>query len=251
MLRYLVKKIKDDIEKEDDRIREKRRDEAERFKRLLEESAKHREQLVEEEKKERLKDIEYQQAYTNLIERQEKERQDDRKKREEKWRKMMEKMGDSVLQAQREKIEAENELLQKYFHEVEEQIKSEDEARKKKILTTQAKEREVLNKQLEERKRKKEEEHQIDKKQAEFWKTDTKDYYDEIENRNKMTRELYEKHRDMLAKQIEEKKDKFKFPRMNDTELLQNKRVLKEVATTSTPHELNIEKKVLLPSTKR
>lgn len=229
----------------------RRKEESERFKRLLEESAKHREQLVEEEKKERLKDIEYQQAYTNLIERQEKERQDDRKKREDKWRTMMEKMGDSVLKAQREKIEAENELLQKYFHEVEEQIKSEEEAKKRKILSTQAKERETLNRQLEERKRRKEEEHQIDIKQAEFWKNDTKEYHDEIQNRNKMTRELCEKHRDMLTKQIEEKKDKFKFPRMSDTELLQNKRVLKEVATSAMPQELNIEKKILESFTKK
>jgi hypothetical protein len=87
-----------------------------------------------------------------------------------------------------------------------------------------------LAKQVDEKKQKEVEERKIDDKQAEVWKEDTGNFYDNEKQKQDYLKNVYKNHEEILKAQMQEREDKKNRKKMNTLELLYNKALIKEAA---------------------
>lgn len=102
-----------------------------------------------------------------------------------------------------------------------------------KILQQKKEMKEFLDKQVDERNQKKQFESNLSNKQADFWKMDTNNFFENERKKAEFIKDLNKKHASILKQQMEEsnRKNKKKVGgKMNVDELLQNKQILKEIA---------------------
>lgn len=87
-----------------------------------------------------------------------------------------------------------------------------------------------MAKQVDEKKQKEVEERKIDDKQAEVWKEDTGNFYDNEKQKQDYLKNVYKNHEEILKAQMQEREDKKNRKKMNTLELLYNKALIKEAA---------------------
>jgi len=240
----LVNQIKQELDEEARIAIVRRQQDKESLKRVLFENEEYKKKMLEEAKKEKDADIKAQQEYTRLIEKQEADRAAEFKAREDRAKKFMNMMADTVVKDQKaEIIEEERKLLKHVLDKESREL--EDEKKRQQRLNDQKKEmRAFLDGQMAEKERKRQEEEALEKKQADIWKKDTADYNEHEKNKTEYIRDVNKQHQDVLKKQIEEERRKNK--KMSPEELLLNKPKLKEIATKV--EDVKFQKQVVKPS---
>jgi len=225
----LVNQIKQELDEEARIAIVRRQQDKESLKRVLFENEEYKKKMLEEARKEKESDIKAQQEYTRLIEKQEADRAAECKAREDRAKKFMNMMADTVVKDQKAQIiEDERKLLK---HVLDKEAREmEDEKKRQQRINDQKKEmRTFLDSQMEEKERKKQAEAALERKQAEIWKKDTADYNEHEKNKTEYIRDVNKQHAEVLKKQIDEERRKNK--KMSPEELLLNKPKLKEIAT--------------------
>lgn len=87
--------------------------------------------------------------------------------------------------------------------------------------------REYLARQVDEKKSKEQDEKKIDEKQAEVWKEDTGNFFENEKNKSEYLKNVYKQHESILKDQMKDKEDKKNRKKMNTLELLYNKALMK------------------------
>jgi len=142
-------------------------------------------------------------------------------------------MTDTVVKDQKLQILEEEHKILKHYQDRETKEKQEDEKRRLKVLQQKKEMKEFLDKQLVERNQKKQFETDLSNKQADFWKYDTNNFFENERKKNEFIKDLNKKHAGILKVQMEENNKKGRKKqggKMNVDELLQNKQILKELA---------------------
>lgn len=224
----LVTKIKQELDEEARIAAVRRQQDKESLKRVLFENEEYKKKMLEEAKREKEADIRAQQEYTRLIEKQEADRAAELKAREDRAKKFMNMMADTVVKDQKAQILDEERKLLKHVLDKESR-EMEDEKMRQQRLNDQKKDmRKFLDGQMEEKERKREEEAALERKQAEIWKKDTSDYNEHEKQKHDYIRDVNKQHAEVLKKQIEQERRKNK--KMSTEEMLLNKPKLKEIA---------------------
>ena len=225
----LVRKIKEEME-EQARVAAQRKEE-ERFhlRKVLRENEDYKKRLAEEAKREKDADIRAQQEYTRLVEQMEQKRAAEFKAREDRAKKLMSMMADTVIKDQKEQIlEEERKLLR--YHQERENRETQEERRRLEMQNQQKKEmRAFLDKQKHEKELRRQEEEAFNRKQAELWKKDTDDYNNQEKLKMDTIRDINKKNAEFLKQQIENERRK-KGRKMDIQEALLNKDKLKRIA---------------------
>eukprot|EP01017_Pseudomicrothorax_dubius_P003362 TRINITY_DN10463_c0_g1_i7.p1 TRINITY_DN10463_c0_g1~~TRINITY_DN10463_c0_g1_i7.p1 ORF type:complete len:329 (+),score=160.90 TRINITY_DN10463_c0_g1_i7:35-1021(+) len=224
----LVTKIKEELELEQYQMAQKRQAERDRFKKVLQENEENKRKMIEDARNEKLADIRAQEEYTRLIEKQEAEREKELHDREERAKKLMNMMADTIIKDQKAALLDEEKKILKYYLEREDKAMKDEENRKKKLFEQKLEVKKFLDKQVEERNYRKHEEQEFNKRQADIWKKDTDDFFDNERKKNDYIKDVNRQHAEILKQQIGST-SKNSLSKMNVQELLMNKRRLKEV----------------------
>lgn len=229
----LVVRIKEELNMEQDLIKQRKNEEKAHLQKVLYENEDNKRKLQQQANEEKLADIQAQIQLTRLVEKQEQDREREIKNREDRTKKFMAMMTDTVVKDQKLQIMEEEHKILKHYHDRELKEKEEDERKRLNILQQKKEMKDFLDKQVNERNQKQQFETDLSNKQADFWKKDTNNFFDNERKKNEFIKDLNKKHADILKAQMEEnnKKKKKKITgKMTIEELLQNKNVLKELA---------------------
>ena len=90
---------------------EKRRQEKEYLQIMLEENEKHKRKMNEIKEKERVEDVQAQEAYSKMLEQQERDRLEEMGRREKRAQEFMGKMADNVLRQMDDKKREEEDMI--------------------------------------------------------------------------------------------------------------------------------------------
>ncbi len=90
--------------------------------------------------------------------------------------------------------------------------------------------RDYLARQVEDKKVKENEEKKIDEKQAEVWKEDTSNFFENEKSKAEYLKNVHKQHEDILKEQMKDKEDGKNRKKMNTLELLYNKALMKAAA---------------------
>jgi len=229
----LVRKIQEEIEAEIRHAAEKRKDQKESLKKVLVENEERRLRILGEAQRQKEEDIKFQQEYTRLIELQEAKRAAELKAREDRAKKFMSMMADTIIKDQKEQMLEEEKKLLKHYLDREEREVADDKMRHQRLKEQKKDIKTYLDHQMGERDQKRQVENNLEKMQADIWKKDTEDYYNYEKNKADKIKEVNLKQAEFLKYQMEQEKIR-KGKKMNTEELLMNKRLLKEIAEKDT-----------------
>lgn len=242
----LVHRIKEELNMEQELLRQRKFEEKAHLQKVLQENEENKRRLQEQMIQDKQNDIRAQEELTRLIEKQEQDRERELKNREDRAKKFMAMMTDTVVKDQKLQIWEEEQKILRHYQDKERKEKEEDEKRRQKLLEQKQEMKAFLDKQVQERKEKNKFENDLSNKQAEFWKSDTMNFFENEKKKNEFIKDLNKKHAEVLKAQMEEgskKKKKKVGGRMNVEELLQNKQILKEIAQNN--NELPIQREVI------
>lgn len=224
----LLKRIKEEMNQESKAIALKRQQDRDNFKRVLLENEENKKKALIQAKLEKEADVKAQQEYTRLIEKQEADRAAEVKAREDRAKKFMSMMADTVVKDQRAQILAEERLLLKQTLEKEARDAAEEQRRQQKLFDQNKNLKGFLEQQMKEKQRKKQQEREVEKRQAELWKKETEDFKTSEKKKTEVVKSVNLRHAEDLKHQIVDEKRKLK--KMNTQEALLNKPKLKEIA---------------------
>ena len=223
----LVKRIQEEIDSGIRNAALKRQQEKENLKKVLVENAQRKKVALEQAKKNKEADTKAQQEYSKLIEKQEATRNAEVKSREEKTRKFMDLMADTVVKDHKAQALAEEKRFLKHVMEKEAREAEEEKKKQQKENEQKQEMKKFLEQQVKEKQRKTQEESLLGKKQAEVWKTEVKEFSEHEKQKGSFVKDVNMKNADFLKHQMSDKKRQQK---MNEQELLYNKPILKEIA---------------------
>jgi len=224
----LVQKLKQEMEEEARVAAQKRAADKEHMKKIFAENEEFKKKMAVEAKIQKELDIKAQQEYTRLVEKQMAEREAEVKEREERAKKFMSMMADTVVKDQKaQQLIEERKLLKNTLDK--EKRDQEDEMRRKAVLNEKKREMtNYLNKQLEEKAAKKREEKLLEKKQAELWKKEAQDFRVSEKQKEQQAKENVVKNAEIQKQQILRSAEKQR--KMNNEEALYNKPILRTIA---------------------
>jgi len=229
----LVQRIKEELAMEQDLMKQRKFEEKAHLQKVLQENDENKRRLMQQTLDEKQSDIKAQEELTRLVEKQEADREREIKNREDRTKQFMAMMTDTVVKDQKLQILEEEHKILKHYQDRETKEKQEDEKRRLKVLQQKKEMKEFLDKQLVERNQKKQFETDLSNKQADFWKYDTNNFFENERKKNEFIKDLNKKHAGILKVQMEENNKKGRKKqggKMNVDELLQNKQILKELA---------------------
>lgn len=242
----LVKKIQNEIENEIRTAAEKRKEQKVQLRQVLQDNEERRIRLLAEAQRQKEEDTKAQQEYTRLIEKQEAARAAELKAREDRAKKFMNLMADTIIKDQKaQMLEEERKLLQHTLDREAKEI-ADEKARQQRLQEQKKEIRSFLDSQLAEKRRREEEEQKLEKVQAQIWKKDTDDYFEHEKNKAAKLKEVNVQQAEFLKRQMDLNGGKGK--KMAAHELLLNKQKLKEIAEKS--ESLNFQKAQLPSGTK-
>jgi len=224
----LVKKVQQELTEESRAAIQKRQEEKYALKKVLDENEENKIKMAEQLRREKEADVRAQQEYTRLIEKQEADRAAELKAREDRAKRFMNMMADTVVKDQKAQILAEEKKLLAHVNSKEAQDAEEDRRRNQRLNDQKKEMRDYLDQQMAEKERKKQEEKLLEKKQAEIWKKDTDDYNNHEKSKTDYIRGVNKGHAEFLQKQVEEERKRQK--KITTQELLFNKPTLKQIA---------------------
>ena len=225
----LVRKIKEEMEDQARVAAQRREEERHHLRKVLQDNEEYKKKMAEEAKREKDADVRAQQEYTRLVEQQESKRAAEFKAREDRAKKLMSMMADTVIKDQKEQILDEERKLLRYHQEREHR---EVEEEKRRFVRGQEQKREMrdfLDKQKHEKDLRRQEEEEFNRKQADLWKKDTNDYNNQEKLKMDTIRDINKRNADFLKQQIELERKK-KGRKMDVQEALLNKEKLKRIA---------------------
>lgn len=225
----LVRKIKEEMEEQQRVAAQRKEEERYHLRKVLQENEDYKKRMAEEAKREKDADIRAQQEYTRLVEQMEQKRAAEFKAREDRAKKLMSMMADTVIKDQREQILEEERKLLQYHHERENREVDEERRRWLRQQEQKKEMREFLDKQKHEKELRRQEEEAFNKKQAELWKKDTDEYNNQEKLKMDTIKEINKKNAEFLKQQIELERKKKK-RKMDIQEALLNKDRLKKIA---------------------
>eukprot|EP00357_Protocruzia_adherens_P006780 CAMPEP_0114978038 /NCGR_PEP_ID=MMETSP0216-20121206/3578_1 /TAXON_ID=223996 /ORGANISM="Protocruzia adherens, Strain Boccale" /LENGTH=494 /DNA_ID=CAMNT_0002339177 /DNA_START=132 /DNA_END=1616 /DNA_ORIENTATION=+ len=231
-----VRKLHEELDAEKRAAEDKRKNDVEGFKRVRAENEEKRRLADEIKEQERQADVKAQKAYSAMLEKQEADRASEFKRKERRAQELMGKMADTVIKMQDEKAMEHERNMIKAQEEKEYRDRLEDEARKLRLKTIQKETADFLMMQVREKKERQLQDKRMKEEQAQIWKKDLEDYEKAESKRKEKERDINQSLNQVLKDQMAEKHGKGK--KMDKTELLLNKQVLKEINSKKQSHEL-------------
>ena len=163
-----------------------------------------------------------------MLDKQERDRVEEKKARERRAQDFMNRMADTVIKKMDARNRQEEDKIRRYELEKEMRDRMEDERRQHKQKSHQQEMRQFLAKQVDERKKREEIEKALNDEQAVMWSKDAKNYADEERRMHDKVKRINEDNANFLIQQMNEKQGKKK-QKMNAHEYGINKGILEEI----------------------
>jgi hypothetical protein len=224
----LVAKIVDDMEKEKQLAAMKKNHEREALVKVLQENEENKKKQLEILKREREEDIQICDEYAQVLDKQEKDRENYFKNKERKANEFSKKMADTVIKDMEDRFKREEADIRKYQGEKDVREREVEEKKKKAIFEGKKDIKKFLDMQIEEKRKVNDFERSLNSEQAKIWKTDVDRFYYQEQEINGKIKAMNVCNQDFLMRQMNEKKGK-KFEKMSDSEYQLNKNILEQV----------------------
>lgn len=128
----LVHRIKEELQMEQDLMRQRKMEEKAHLQKVLSENEENKRRLMEQAMEEKRADIKAQEELTRLVEKQEADREREIRAREDRTKKFMAMMSDTVVKDQKQQIFEEEQKILRHYQDREMKERVEDE--KKRLI---------------------------------------------------------------------------------------------------------------------
>lgn len=225
----LVQRLRDEMAMEQAMQAEKRRQEKEYLQKMLRENEANKKKAEGDKAAQQRADIQAQNEYSKLLEKQEADRQHEFQQREARAQNFMNRLASDVIGKQQDRKRAEDEALMRYEMEKEMRARLADEAKAARIKAEKDEMRKLLAQQMEEKRAREAGEKADNNQQAEIWRKDKDNYeLEEARLKNKI-KQINLDNQSFLQNQMCNKADKSKNRKMDQQEFLYNKGLLREI----------------------
>ena len=225
----LVERLQREMENERNMLREKREQERNYLRKMLQENEDNKRALNNAKAQEREHDIQIQEEYAKMLDKQEADRNHEFEQRERRAQDFMNKLASNVIKGQQGRKHQEDENLLKYELEREMRLRLEDERRAERDRQEKEEMRRLLAKQMNEKRLREAAEKAHNDEQAMIWKKDKENYEEEERRLNRKIKEINNENADFLQRQMTEKASRSGARRMNRQEFQLNKPLLREI----------------------
>ena len=227
--RELVKNIKENIEKDNRALKERKRKKNEALNKAIKENELKKERLKQQIKKQREDDILSMEELIKTEEKQDLERKYYFDKIKNYGNKYSLKKAEEVLEKMKKDQKKEDDKIQYYYDEKRKQADEKERKAMIKRILERKELKKYLDMQVEEKKKEEDFLKALDYEQARIWNVDCKKYYEDEKILDGKIRAMNKKNMDFLIKQMNEhsKKNNIK-TKMNDTEYYMNKDLLEK-----------------------
>ena len=229
---FLIKRLKEELQMEKEFTQMKKDTQYKIMKKILENEETKKQQALEDQEKERLDNIKLQEAYYNLIEEQEKNKEEALRKRDAKAKEFFQQPVDVTSKIYMQKVEKMEDRSKKYQDRLEKQIQEEEMIQKIKAKENKEMIKTTLMKQIKEKdERNTVEKNKFNSEQIDMWRTDTEKFANFEKNKQIMKKQALIAYNDQLKVQMQQKEDKKKMEarNMNENEEMINKKILDDI----------------------
>jgi len=229
---FLIKRLKEELQMEKEYTQMKKDTQFHVMKKILENEDLRKKKLMEDQEKERLENIKLQEAYYNLIEEQEKNKEEALRKRDAKAKEFMQQPIDSTTKVYMDRIGQMEDRSKKYQDRLEKQKQEEETMEKIKAQEQKQKMKEALMGQIKEKQEKNAfDKNKFNNEQVEMWKTDTDKFFDFEKNKQMHKKKALITYNDSLKEQMKEKEERKKgeAKKMNENEEMINRKILDDI----------------------
>ena len=233
---FLIRRLKEELQMEKEFTQMKKDTQFTIMKKILEKEEDKKRRGLEDQEKERLDNIKLQEAYYNLIEEQEKNKDETLRKRDAKAKEFLQQPIDVTTKVYMDKIEQMEERSRKYQDRLERQTQEEEllvkvKAKEQKELMKNT----LMNQVKEKHDRNQEEKNKFNSEQINMWKTDTDKFFDFEKNKRVQKKKALISYNDSLKNQMREKEDRKKIEarKMNENEEMINRKILDDIENMS------------------
>jgi hypothetical protein len=168
----IVRKIQEEYAAEQRQMQNRKAEEHNLAHGMMLESIENREKMQEMELKRRQDEINMQQTYGRILDKQEQQRMDDIRRREEKQTKVFNTMAESVVKEKQKRSNYEDETLAQFYDAHDKYLSEQDVVKLERSKQRKLEIRASLEEQIKERARRKEEDRRQFNEQAHMWKKD-------------------------------------------------------------------------------
>ncbi|EGR33821.1 hypothetical protein IMG5_036370 [Ichthyophthirius multifiliis] len=228
---YLMQKVKEEIEADQQYQLFKKEHQAQVMKKLLQENEERKERMRQEAEQERQENIQLMDAYCRLIDEQDKQRDKTLQEREDKMKEYQRAALENVTMVHEDKVAIMDKRRQKYHDRHEKKLDQQEIDRKRKEKEQKALMKEYLFKQMEEKEQRAKKEKENYNEQAVIWKNDNELFNQFQDKKNKEKKEVMQTYAGTLKEQMNDnlKNKKVCLAAMNENEAQLNKRLLEEL----------------------
>ena len=229
---FLIKRLKEELQMEKEFTQLKKETQYQIMKKILETEELRKKKALEDQEKERLENIKLQEAYYNLIEEQERNKDEALRKRDAKAMEFMQQPVDVTTQKYMDKINQMEDRSKKYQDRLEKQKQEEEMMEKFKAQEQKQKMKDALQNQIKERQdRDLQEKVKFNNEQVEMWRTDTEKFFNFEKNKQMMKKKALISYNDSLKDQMKQKEDRKKTEskKMSENEEMINKKILEDI----------------------
>ena len=208
---------------------EKRDQERNYLKKMLIENENNKRKQEGDKLRERDLDVQAQEEYARVIEKQEQDRTKEFQARERRAQEFMNRMAGTVIKNQAEKQRDEDNNMQRYAMEREMRMRMEEQKKAEREAIEKAEMRALLAKQMEEKERREQRMKGNIDEQAVIWARDKENYEFEEKRLAEKIKKINEENAAFLHKQMREKEAKNAQRKMSKQEFQLNKPLLREI----------------------
>ena len=208
---------------------EKRDQERNYLKKMLIENENNKRKQEADKLRERDLDVQAQEEYARVIEKQEQDRTKEFQARERRAQEFMNRMAGTVIKNQAEKQRDEDNNMQRYAMEREMRMRMEEQKKAEREAIEKAEMRALLAKQMEEKERREQRMKGNIDEQAVIWARDKENYEFEEKRLAEKIKKINEENAAFLHKQMREKEAKNAQRKMSKQEFQLNKPLLREI----------------------
>lgn len=229
---FMIRRLKEELQMEKEFTQVKKETQFQVMKKILENEELRKQRVIEEHEKERLENIQLQEAYYNLIEEQERSKDQALRKRDDKAKEFMQQEVDVTTKVYMDKIGQMEDRSKKYQDRLERQKQEEEILEKTKAKEQKLNMKSALINQIKEKEdRNLAERNKFNNEQVAMWKTDTDKFFNFEKNKKIIKKQALIKYNDSLKNQMFEKEERKKYEarKMNENEEMINKKILEDI----------------------
>lgn len=229
----IVKKIQEEYAAEQRQMQNRKSEEHNLAHGMMLESIENKEKQLEMEKKRRNDEIQMQQTYGQILDKQEQQRLEDIHRREEKQAKVFDTMVATVVKEKQKRSNYEDHTLAQFYEEQDKYLNEQELLKRERGKQRKLEIRASLEEQIRERARRKEEERRQYNEQAEMWRKDAQgEIHTEFDHRQAEDQarrlQLHREYARQLAEQVDVKRGHGKGS-MNEVERAYNQPLMAEI----------------------